>query len=139
MTVTLAGLAAIEKSWKTNVTVVEFVVDPLVAVTVATEVTAAALVQAKVEVPLVPRAMLLGVKVHEAPFVAATVRATVPVKVPRAATVIVEEPPGAPTFALTLVGLAEMLIPPPPVIVTLTLVELVIALFVPPVPVKVRV
>jgi len=37
-TVTLVGLAAIEKSWKTKITLVELVVDPLVAVTVAVSV-----------------------------------------------------------------------------------------------------
>lgn len=70
--------------------------------------------------------------------VTAVVRVTVPVNVPRAATVIVEVA-AVPAFTVTLFGLAEMLIPPALVIVTVTLVELVIALFVPPVPVNVRV
>ena len=91
--------------------------------------------------PPAGRATLVGLRrqVELPAAVTARVAVPVPVKPPREATVIVEVPPGAPTFVVTLVGLAEMLIPPPPVIVTLTLVELVIALFVPPVPVKVRV
>ena len=66
-------------------------------------------------------------------------RVAVPVKLPRAATVIVEVPPGEPTFAVTLVGLALRLIPPPPIIVTATAVEFVMSLFVPPVPLIVTV
>ena len=123
-----------------NVTVVEFVTEPLVAVTVATEVRAAVLVQASVDVTLVPRVTLFGVRLHEAPLVAATVSATVPVKPPREATVMVEDPPGEPTFAVTLVGLALRLIPgggPVVVMVTVITVELVMTLFVPPVPLMV--
>jgi len=135
--VTLVGLADTLKSVNVKVTEVELVAVPLVAVTVATDVTAPVLVQVNVEVPLVPRTTLVGVSVHDAPLVADTVSATVPVKLPLAATVIVDEPPGAPTFAVTLVGLALRLMPgagPVGTIVTDTDVELVISLFVPPVP-----
>jgi hypothetical protein len=114
-----------------KVTLVELVVEPLVAVTVAMLVRAAALVHVSVDVALVPRTTLVGLRLHDAPLVAATVSATVPVKVPRAATVIVDEPPGAPTFAVTLVGLALRLMPPATGIVTVTTVEFVIPPFVP--------
>jgi hypothetical protein len=121
------------------VTLVEFVVVPLVAVTVATLFTAVVEVQVNVEVPLVPRITLVGFRVHDAPLVAATVRATVPENPPRDATVTVEELPGEPTFAVTLVGLALRLIPgggPATVIVTeMGPVEFVMRLFVPPIPV----
>jgi hypothetical protein len=110
--VTLVGLADTLKSPNAKLTLVELVVDPLVAVTVAMLVRAAALVHVSVDVPLVPRTTLVGLRLHDAPLVATTVSATVPVKVPRAATVIVDEPPGAPTFAVTLVGLALRLMPP---------------------------
>jgi len=87
-----------------------------------------------VEVPLVPRTTLVGLSVHAALPVAVTVRPTVPVKLPRAATVIVEVPPGEPTFAVTLVGLALRLMPPPPTMLTEITVEFDMSLFVPPVP-----
>jgi hypothetical protein len=92
-----------------------------------------------VDVTLVPRITLVGFRLHTAEPVAVTVSATVPVKPPREATVIVEVPPGAPTFAVTLVGLALRLIPgvTPPVTVTVITVELVMSLLVPPVPVTV--
>ena len=138
--VTLVGLADTLKSVNVKVTEVELVVVPLVAVTVATEVTAAVFVQVSVEVPLVPRTTLVGLSVHAAPLVADTVSATVPVKPPLEATVIVEVPPGAPTFAVTLVGLALRLIPgggPAVVMVTVMTVELDMSLFVPPVPLMV--
>ena len=140
--VTLVGLATTLKSLNAKPTVVELVVVPLVAVTVATEVTAAVLVQVSVEVPLVPRTTLVGFSVHAAPLVADTASATVPVKAPLEATVIVEVPPGAPTFAVTLVGLALRLIPgggPAPFTVTVTTVEFVISPLVPPVPLIVTV
>jgi len=134
-TVTAEGEdAAIVKSLKAKLTLVEFVTDPLVAVTVAVSVWAVAEVQVKVEVWLVPRTTLVGLRLHEAAPVEVTVRATVPVKLPRAATVIVEVPPGEPTFAVTLVGLALRLMPPPPMIVTVIAVEFDMSLFVPPVP-----
>jgi hypothetical protein len=127
--------AAIVKSTNWNETLVELVVDPLVAVTVAVSVSAAEEVQVSVEVPLVTRTTVVELREHDALPVADTVRLTVPVKVPRAATVMVDVPPGEPTFGVTLDGLASMLMPPAPVTVTDTLVEFVISLFVPPVPV----
>ena len=82
-------------------------------------------------------ATLVGVNVHVRPVGDTEfVRATVPEKVPLAATVIVEVA-AVPAFTVTLVGLALRLIPgagPEGLIVTLTDVELVISLFVPPVP-----
>ena len=95
-----------------------------------------------VEVPLVPRTTLVGLKRHVALPVEVTPRLTVPVKPPREATVILEVPPAAPTFAVTLVGLALRLMPgagPEGLIVTLTFVEFVISLLVPPVPIIVTV
>jgi len=77
---------------------------------------------------------LVGLRRQVALPVATTVRAAVPVKLPRAAIVIVEEPPGAPTFAVTLVGLALRLMPPPEAMLTVITVEFDISLFVPPVP-----
>lgn len=142
-TVTAAGEdAAIVKSLNVKVTLVELLGAPVaVEVTVATEVTAAVFVHVKVEVPLVPRTTLVGTSEQTAPFVAATERFTVPVKAPREATVMVEDPPGEPVFAVTLVGLALRLTPgvTPPVMVTVTAVEFVMSLFVPPLPVKVTV
>lgn len=85
------------------------------------------------------RVTLLGVKVQERPpVVGATVeeRVTVPLNVPLAATVIVEVA-AVPALTVTLVGLALRLMPgggPRELIVTSTVVELVISLFVPPVP-----
>ena len=134
--VTLVGLAETEKSRKTKVTLVELVVVPLVAVTVAVSVSATAEVQVSVDVAVGGMLTLVGFSEQDALPVAVTVRPTVPVKVPRAATVTVEDPPGAPTFAVTLVGLALRLIPPGLVTVTVIgPVLLVIRLFVPPVPV----
>jgi len=133
--VTAAGEdATIVKSRNENETLVEFVVEPLVAVTVAVLACATVSVQVSVEVPLVPSVTLVGLSVHAAELVAVTVSATVPVKPPRDATVIVDEPPGDPTLAVTLVGLALILMPPPPVTVTVTVVEFVMRLFVPPSP-----
>jgi hypothetical protein len=84
-------------------------------------------------------AIVVALREHVAARVEVTARVTVFEKPPRDATVIVEVPPGAPTFTLTLVGLALRLMPgggPAAVIVTeMGAVELVIALFVPPVPV----
>jgi hypothetical protein len=133
-TVTLVGLAAIEKSWKTKVTLVELVVDPLVAVTVAVSVWAVVELHVRVEVAVGGMVTLVGLRRQVALPVATTVRVAVPVKLPRAATVTVEVPPVGPTFAVTLVGLALRLMPPPPIIVTEIDVEFVISLFVPPVP-----
>jgi len=63
-------------------------------------------------------------------------RVTVPLNVPLVATVIVEVA-AVPVFTVTLVGLALRLMPgggPVGLIVTLTVVELVMSLLVPPVP-----
>jgi len=67
-----------------------------------------------------------------------SVRVTVPVKLPLAATVMIELPV-APALTGTLAGLASRLMPPAPTIVTVTMVELVMSLLVPPVPVIVTV
>ena len=88
---------------------------------------------------LVPRVPLVGFRLHVAAPVAVTLRFTVPVKPPREATVIVDVPPEAPTFALTLVGLALRLTPPATITVTLIVVEFVIRFWNPPVPVIVAV
>jgi hypothetical protein len=138
-TVTAAGEVA--TSWKStnwNVTVVELVVEPLVAVTVAVSVSAIVEVQVSVDVAAGGILTLVGLRVQTALPVEVTVRATVPVKLPLAATVIVEVPE-EPIFAVTLVGLALMIMPPALVTVTVTLVEFVMSLFVPPVPVTVTV
>jgi hypothetical protein len=139
--VTLVGLAVVEKSVKWNVTLVELVVVPLVAVTVAVSVSAVLELHDSVDVPLVPRVMLVVVKLQLAWPVAVAARLTVPVNPPRDATVTVEVAPAGPTFVVTLVGLALMLIPgggPPPWTVTdIGTVELVMSLLVPPVPVNV--
>src|SRR5689334_19255548 len=102
--VTLVGLAVMLKSLNAKLTLVELVVVPLVAVTVAVTVSATVSLQDNVEVTLVPRTTLVGFKVQDALRVVATVSATVPVKAPRDATVIVDVP-AVPTFVLTLVGL----------------------------------
>ena len=108
--VTLVGLAVTLKSLNAKLTLVELVVVPLVAVTVAVTVSATASLQDNVEVTLVPRTTLAGFKVQDALRVVETVSATVPVKPPRDATVIVDVP-AVPTFVLTLVGLALRLMP----------------------------
>ena len=77
---------------------------------------------------------LVGLRRQLALPVATTVRVAVPVKLPRAATVIVEVPPGEPTFAVTVVGLALRLMPPPGAMLTVIAVEFDMSLFVPPVP-----
>ena len=81
---------------------------------------------------------LVGVKVQVRPVGATElVRATVPEKVPLAATAMVEVAE-VPEFTVTLVGLALRLMPgagPEGLIVTATFVEFVMSLFVPPVPV----
>ncbi len=130
------------KSWNMKVTRVEFVVVPLVAVTVAVSVSAVGELQDSVEVSKAAKAMLAGFTEHVALPVVDTVRSTLPVKVPRVATLIVEVPPGEPTLAVTLVGLASRLIPGLTGAVTVTdmaAVELVMSLLVPPVPVNVTV
>ena len=97
------------KSWNWKATVVKCVVVPLVPMTVAVEFSAKESMQVNVEVRLVPRKTLFGFRVHEAAPVAITVSATVPVKPPREATVIVEDPPGEPKIADRLVGRAVTL------------------------------
>ena len=91
------------------------------------------------DVPPVGRVIVVALSKHDALPVEVTPRVTVFEKPPRDATVIVEVPPGEPTFVVTLVGLALRLIPGGgPAEVTMTEigpVELVIALFTPPVPV----
>ncbi|SRR5712691_11090816 len=91
------------------------------------------------DVPPVGRVIVVALSKHDALPVEVTPRVTVFEKPPRDTTVIVEVPPGEPTFVVTLVGLALRLIPGAgPTAVTMTEiapVELVIALFVPPVPV----
>jgi hypothetical protein len=108
-TVTAAGEVAVRvKSVIVNVTVVVMTVLPLVPVTVAVSVWAVAELQDSVEVPLVVvlvRVTLVGLSVQVRWPVVATVRATVPVKLFSAATVIVEVPV-APARTVTLVGLA---------------------------------
>lgn len=137
--VTLVGLAVVEKSLNWNVTLVELVVDPLVAVTVAVSVSAVVEMHESVDVPLVPRTTLVDDKLQVAWPVAVAPRLTVPVNPPRDATVTIEVPPVRPTFVITLVGFALMLIPgggPAPCTVTdIGVVELTMALLVPPVPV----
>jgi hypothetical protein len=124
-----------------KVTLVELVAVPLVAVTVAVLICPVGALQDNIEVPLVPRTMLVTVNEQEAAPVAVTPRVTVPVKPPRDATVIVEVP-WTVASVVTLDGLALRLIPgggPTLWIVTFTTVEFVIALFVPPVPLIVTV
>ena len=78
---------------------------------------------------------MLGVKMQISPVVGVTppVRVTELLKLPLAATVIVEVA-AVPAFTVTLVGLALRLMPPPAIMVTVTEVELVMTLLVPPVP-----
>jgi hypothetical protein len=139
--VTAVGLDVAEKSVNWNIMLVELVVEPLVAVTVAVSVSAVLELHDKVDVPVVPRVMLVRLKLHAAWPVAVTVRPTVPVNPARDAIVTIEVPPVGPTVVVTLVGLALTLIPGGgPAAWTVTdigAVELVIALFVPPVPVMV--
>jgi len=141
-TLTGLGLAETVKSWNVKVTVVELVVAPLVAVTVSTSTSPTVSVHVRVEVPLVPSVTLVGLSVQVELPVEATVSATVPVNPPRAVTVIVEVPPVVPAFAVTVVGLALMSIPGATAAVNvadIVAVLFVIRLFVPPVPVIVRV
>jgi hypothetical protein len=139
-TVTAAGEEAeIVKSTNWKLTDVELLAPVAVAVTEAEVVWAVASVQVSVDVPPAGIAIVVGLREHDAARVEVTARVTVFEKPPRDATVIVEVPPGAPTFALTLVGLALRLMPgggPAAVIVTeMGPVEFVMRLFVPPVPV----
>jgi hypothetical protein len=99
-TVTLNGLAAIVKSWTTNVTVTEWDREPLVPVTPTWTVETAANVQDSVALP--EPVTLVGATEHEVLFV---VRLTTPAK-PFRAVIVILEVPAAPTFTLTLVGVA---------------------------------
>jgi len=99
--------AAIVKSRTVNVTVVTWVADPLVPVTVTVYVPAVP-EHDRVEVWDAPRTMLEGLRVHVRPAGdTAEVRVTVPVNPLSGATVIVEVPV-APALTVTLVGLAEI-------------------------------
>jgi hypothetical protein len=134
--VTAAGEEA--TSWKStnwNVTVVELVIDPLVARTVAVSVSAIVEVQVSVDVVVGGILTLVGLKLQTALPVEVTVRATVPVKLPRAETVTVEVAE-EPRFAVTLVGLALRSMPPGTVTITeMAAVLFVMRLLVPPTPV----
>jgi hypothetical protein len=103
---TVVGLAAIVKSWTVKATVALLVVDPLVPVTV-TVYAPAEPEQDRVEVPEVPKTMLVGLSVQVRPVLGDTeeVRVTVPVNPFWAVTVIVDVPV-APARTVTLVGLA---------------------------------
>jgi len=61
---------------------------------------------------------------QDEPPAAVAARVTVFENPPRDATVMVEVPPGEPTFVVTLVGLGERLIPPEVGMVAVTVVEL---------------
>ena len=108
-TATLVGLAVTEKSGTlptVTVTVVEWLSDPLVPVTVTVKVLAVEPVQLRVEVP--DPVTLVGVNVQVRPAgEILDVRATTPLKPLTAATVIVDVPE-PPTVKLMLVGLAEI-------------------------------
>lgn len=81
--------------------------DPLVPVTIATELPTELPVQDNVDVPEPPAILVeLNVQTRVAELVV-TARVTVPVKPLRGLIVIVEAPV-APTFTLTLVGLAAI-------------------------------
>jgi hypothetical protein len=131
---TVVGLAVTVKSWKVKVTVVELVVDPLVAVTFSVSTSPTVPVHVSVDVPLVPNVTLVGLSEQVELPVEATVRLTVPVKPPRDATVMVEVPPVEPTFAVTLVGLAVISIPAEATVTDIAAVELVMSLLEPPAP-----
>ena len=105
-TVTVAGLTVTVKSGcpvTVNVTVAEWLSEPLVPVTVTLTVPAAVKVHDKVDVPE-PPATVVGVKVHAELLDA---RATLPVKLFTGEIVMVEVP-GEPTETVTAVGLAAM-------------------------------
>jgi hypothetical protein len=94
-------------------------------------------VQVSVEVPPAGITMVITLSEQDALPVDFTDRVTVFEKPLRAATVMVEVPPGEPTFVVTLVGLAVRSIPPETAPVTVTdmvAVELVMSLLVPPIP-----
>ena len=65
--VTVVGFAVSAKSWTLTVTVVEWLSEPLMPVTVTVYVPAVLLVQLRVEVPE-PPVMLVGVKVQVRPL-----------------------------------------------------------------------
>jgi hypothetical protein len=81
---------------------------PLVPVTVTVSFSAVGELHESVEVPVVPRVTLVGLRLQVALPVAATVRLTVPEKPPMLVTVIVEVPV-APALTVILRGLAVTL------------------------------
>jgi hypothetical protein len=89
-----------------NVTVVETLLGPFVPVTV-TVYAPTAPEQERVEVPEVPRAMLVGDSVHVSPLDGETVdaRSTVPMN-PFCAVTVTVEVPVVPASTVTAVGLA---------------------------------
>ena len=106
-TVTAVGLAEIVKSGRPVTvydTITEWVNEPLVPVTVTLTVPAVAKVQDKMDVPE-PPVTLVGFNLHAE---LSDTRATLPVKLFRGETVIVEVPAEL-TATVTAVGFAEML------------------------------
>jgi len=101
-TVTLVGLAAMVKSWTTNVTVTEWDKLALVPVTPTWTVDAAANVQDRVALP--EPVTLVGATEHEVLLV---VRLTTAANPLRADTVMVDVP-ADPALTVTLVGLAAI-------------------------------
>jgi hypothetical protein len=96
------------KSWIVKVTVTVWDSVPLVPVTVTVSFSAVGELHESVEVPVVPRVTLVGLRLQVALPVAATVRLTVPEKPPMLVTVIVEVPV-APALTVILRGLAVTL------------------------------
>ena len=95
----------------------------------------------RVDVAVLPAGgvTLVGVRLQVRPAgLSAEVRATAWLNVPTDVTVIVEVP-ATPAFAVTEVGLAESWKSADVLIVTVTTVEFVMTLFVPPVPLRVTV
>ena len=101
-TVTDVGLAAIVKSWTTNVTVTEWDREPLVPVTDTCLLPVVVNVQDRVELP--DPVTLVGETLHEVLFVA---RLTTPAK-PLTADIAILDVPAAFTLTVTLVGLAAI-------------------------------
>jgi len=104
--VMVVGFAVIAKSCDVNETVAETVLGPFVPVTVTVE-TPEDPEHDRVEVPEVPRTMLVGDSVQVRPLLGVTedARLTVPVKPLWVVTVIVEVP-AVPARTVTTVGLA---------------------------------
>jgi len=92
-----------------------------------------------VAVPPAGGVTLAGVREHVRPAgLTEAVKATAWLNVPTEVTVIVDVP-ATPAFTVTEVGLAEIWKSDPELIVTVMTVELVMSLFVPPVPLIVTV